>query len=210
LPVPRPAPRKTKVVVAKSKKGPAAVPKSLTAKERHPFLAKVRASLAKRYGPTRMNELFEVVDLGWYLAALGRDDEARTLMGEVSSSIVFDGNFNLWSPVANALCLAARLTQASAPKKALIARVVENPAWAVMSRKDFNATIERALAQLADAEGYPGMQRVACQLYARGLQTLSYFSETAGHGLSYDTWYDRPRLDGAITKAIAALGHRLG
>jgi hypothetical protein len=63
----------------------AAVPDALTTAEPHPYLAKIRPGVAKRFALTRMEPLFEAVDFAWYLVALGREHEARSLVDDISA-----------------------------------------------------------------------------------------------------------------------------
>ncbi len=88
-----------------------ATPEALTSAEPHPYLAKIKPGVAKRFSLTRMEPLYEAVDLAWYLVALGREREARSLVDDIAAGAAFNGNYNTWSPAANAIALAARLAR---------------------------------------------------------------------------------------------------
>lgn len=177
------------------------LPAALTAKEKHPVLAKAIASLAKKYSPKKMQPLFDVVTVGWLLVGLGRGDDARAFMDEVADPIAFTGNFNVWTPVSQAICLSARLTKQAARKKALIARIAAAPALAEMGRKDFDAWLQREVDDLTEA--------VKPLEIAHALRGVCYFEQTAGQGFFYDAWADRKALtaqiDGAVERLRAGL-----
>lgn len=180
------------------------LPKALAEKEAHPVVAKAIAGLAKKYSPKKMQPLFEAVTVGWLFVGLGRKADARAFMDEVADPIAFTGNFNVWTPVANALCLSARLTTSAARKKALIDRIVAAPALAVMDQARFAEWLARDRAGLTEA--VQGGKPLAI---ARALQGVAYFEQTAEHGFFYDGWVDGPALTAQIDAALEELARRL-
>lgn len=77
--------------------------------EENTFVKKYKISLSKRLSLSRTKELFEAVDLAFYLVALDRQPEALSLVSFLSNNIEFPENYNIWSPVGYAICLQIRL-----------------------------------------------------------------------------------------------------
>lgn len=73
------------------------------------FLSRHKSSLQKRLSLTRMKEMFDEVDLAFYLTALDRNDEALRAASFICDHCDFTGNYNVWTPVGYALCLKTRL-----------------------------------------------------------------------------------------------------
>lgn len=182
------------------------LPAALTRPESHPKLAKLQAAVAKKFSPKKMDPLFATVSYGWCLVALGRHDDARGLMDDVADPISFTGNFNVWTPVANAICLSARLSK-GARKKALIARLVDHPALAVMDQQRLLVWVAHRVAELQKAIADP---KVKPDRLASALQGVCYFEQTAGHGFFYDDWLDLAGLGADVEAGLAELARRLG
>ncbi len=186
---------------------PVVVPRELTARESHPIVAKAKATLARKFKPTRSAAIDGGVTICWYLVALDRGDEARALARQLGAAVTFDGNHALWSPAADALCLAARLARgarAANEARALVQRLVDNPAFAVMPERDLREWVGRAAADLADA------REETSATWARNgalasLQRACYFRETAGHGFYYDAWIETAALDAVIAGGLDLL-----
>lgn len=195
-----------------TRKQPAAAPRAITSKERHPLLARQKASLVKKLGLTRMEILFETVDLAWCLVALGREEEADEIVSWIAAGIRFTGNQNLWSPTGSAICLAARIARLSGDRGghgARIARLVEHPAYAVVPRSALDDRVA-ALGRDIDSVATEKSAKWACHKLCRALQGLTYFRETTGSGFYYDGWLDLERLDAEIARALGGLAERLG
>lgn len=180
--------------------------KALTRTEKHPALAKLQAALAKKFSPKKMEPLFQAVSYGWCLLALGRADDARAMMDELVDPIAFTGNFNIWTPVANGICLAARLSK-GARKKQLIARVHAHQALAVMDQQRLLAWVGDEVAGLQDEAADPKAKPMDL---ARALQGVGYFEQTAGQGFFYDDWLDAAGLTTDVNAGLAKLKERLG
>jgi hypothetical protein len=143
--------------------------RQLSGPEPNEIVAKAKRALATTFLPTRMQSLFGLVELGWYLAALGRTEEACALVDEVTDAIVFTGNFNQWTPVGNAICLSARYAAKTTRKKALLNRLVQHPAVGELgTRKQFRLVLGHSSKLIEAAQATSGV-RVACALFAQGL-----------------------------------------
>jgi hypothetical protein len=192
-------------------KSPMVVPAELTTHEPHPIVAKAKASLVKKYKPTRSEAIDDGVAIAWYLVALGRAGAAAALARDLGAAVTFNGNHSLWSPAADALCLAARLArEAQRPDDAAtyIARIVANPAFAVMSRADFAGWVAEAAKDLAEARDEPSA-KWARNNAITAVTRACYFRETAGHGFYYDAWVDAAALDAVIAGGVALLAEKL-
>jgi hypothetical protein len=189
-----------------------AVPDVLTRAEPHPYLAKIKPGLAKRFALTRMEPLFEAVDFAWYLVALGREDEARSLVDDIAAGLTFTGNHNIWSPASKAITLAARFARLAGeePRRlALVGRLATHPAFAVMDRPRFEAWIADDAKKVADARA-EASQKWACHNASRAAMDAGYFRETLGAGFYYDGWTSTAALDEVIEAALAVMRERLG
>jgi hypothetical protein len=207
-PVASPRTKKQKVEPA-SAAGKA--PDALTAPERHPFLAKIKPGVAKRFSRSRMEPLYEAVDVACYLVALGRDAEARGLVDDIAAGAVFAGNFNTWSPAANATSLAARLARLAGDelrRSTLVQRLVEHPAFATVDRPAFDTWMGSYATELERARSETS-QKWACHRASRAVQGSVYFRETLGAGFYYDTWTTPGAIDAVIDDGISLLRERL-
>ena len=190
----------------------ATIPDALTAAEPHPYLAKIKPGVAKRFALTRMEPLYEAVDFAWYLVALGREGEACSLVDDIAAGAAFSGNYNTWSPAASAIAVAARLARLSGDeprRSALVGRLVEHPAFAVMDRPRFEAWIADDSKKVADARA-EASQKWACHNASRAAMDTGYFRETLGAGFYYDEWTSAGALEEIIAAAIVLMRERLG
>lgn len=71
-------------------------------------LAKVKASVSKKFSWTKSQPLFDAVHLAMLLVVFGKEDEAHEICRALGR-IAFDGSFRLWAAVEMALMLQARL-----------------------------------------------------------------------------------------------------
>jgi len=200
---------KPKKTTAQPAAGP--IPEALTSAEPHPHLAKIKPGVAKRFSLTRMEPLFEAVDFAWYLVALGREREARSLVDDIAAGAVFSGNYNTWSPAANAIALAARLARLAGDepcRSALVGRLVEHPALATTDKPAFDAWLAGCAKKVDNARA-EGSQKWACHQASRGMQGAAYLRETLGAGFYYDAWTTAAALDAIIDGGIALLRERL-
>ena len=99
------------------------LPEWLQRDDPDPYLARFCSSWRKRFRPTKMEELYEAVDLANFYVALARPDDAERLLGWVVGQVEFRGNYNEWSPAGAGRMLLARLARmrrdAKARKRAL-------------------------------------------------------------------------------------------
>lgn len=189
----------------------AAVPRALAGAEPHPYLAKIKPGIASRFALTRMEPLFEAVDFAWYLVALGREGEARSLVDDIAAGVTFTGNHNIWSPASKAITLAAQLARLAGDeprRSALIGRVVEHPAFAELDRPRFDAWIADDAKKVSDARVEPS-QKWACHKASRAAMDAGYFRETLGAGFYYEGWTSTGALDEVIDAALAVMRERL-
>jgi hypothetical protein len=196
-------------MATKKKTAPAAhdVPSALVSEEHNKYLARTKASLAKKWSLTRSESLFDTAYLGWFLVALGRDGEARELMDYVAERIVFSGDHNIWSPASAAITLAARLARQAedeARRAALVARLVEHPATAVMPRDALIKWVAEAQKDVRSAEVDPS-QKWACQGFARGCVRAAYFCEMAAESTYDASIIDVAALEHTIAEGLAGL-----
>jgi len=91
--------------------------------EEHKYLRRFKKTWKRRFKPTRMEPLLEGVDLANYLVALGRKEEARDLLHHLVDDAVFDGNYNIWTPVGCGIILLARLNRIGADPGARTAQL---------------------------------------------------------------------------------------
>jgi hypothetical protein len=180
----------------------------LLGEEPNALVAKAKRALAKKLSLTRMGSLFGLVEIGWYLAALDRAEETCALLEEVTDTIAFTGDYNIWTPVGEAICLSARCTPSAARRKQLLARLVKNPALGKIGSREHLKMVLGHSSQLIE-QARAARAKTACTLIAQGLQGLSAFEQTAGLGFSYDAWLDRKGLTEEINHALAELKCRL-
>lgn len=76
--------------------------------EANPKLAKVKASVAKKFSWTKPQPLFDAVRLASLLLVYGKADESLEVCRTLGR-IEFDGTYHVWPPVERALALQARL-----------------------------------------------------------------------------------------------------
>jgi hypothetical protein len=108
-------------------------PAEVTGAEPNDFLARFKASLAKRWSYTRMEPLFEIAQLVAFLHVLDRDREALAVASTVATAVPglppWPGggmNYNVWSPATRCHAFIVRANppaladQVAASRKALL------------------------------------------------------------------------------------------
>jgi hypothetical protein len=186
---------------------PVDVPSVLVSEEYNKSLARAKASLAKKWSLTRIESLADTAQLGWFLVAVGRDDEARELVDHVSDRVFFSGDQDLWSPASHAISLAARLARQrndEARRASLVARLVEHPAVASSPRAAFVKSVADADKDVRSAEVDPS-QKWACHGFARGCARAAYFRETAAEGVYEPGDLVVDALERTIAEGLAGL-----
>jgi hypothetical protein len=181
--------------------------------ETDPFLAKFKASLSKRLSLSRMETLYEEVDLAVYLTAKHRETEALEVASFLPAHLVFSGNYNLWSPVASALTVATFLlgrAGEAATASALRARLREHPAHANRERAYYRDELENALPTQLDKGWADSSKKWACHLLARGCAKAIFWRETNHPGFHHHGFYDNAVVDRLIALGLERLSDRMG
>jgi hypothetical protein len=104
---------------------PAPPQEALPDGEPNPYLAKVKASLRKRWSTSRAESLYQIADLAVYLWALGRSGEAVAVAAAVAAAVPAPPplprggvNYNLWCPATRSHALVVRLGASAMPEQA--------------------------------------------------------------------------------------------
>ena len=144
--------------------------------EAHKYLKRFKKSWIKRFRVTRMEEIYEAVDLANFLIALNRTAEAIKLLNFVISQIQFNGNYNTWSPAGCGIILLSRILRTSNNNdyEKEINKIVENDIYAIDQKEEYykNTIAEQdEIIERANSE----TQKWACNLLSRNLMNLTYF-----------------------------------
>lgn len=115
-----------------AKKQPPVPPREALADgEPNRYVAKVKASLCKRWSVSRMETLYEIADLAIYLWALERPGEAVAVAAAVASAVAAPPplpkggvNYNVWCPVTYSHALVTHLGGSAMPEQARASRAV--------------------------------------------------------------------------------------
>jgi hypothetical protein len=182
--------------------------------DKHPFIAKKQAALTKQFTSWKKSAaLLEANYLAWYLVATDRAPLARTIVDEIAANVVFANNYTVWGPVADAICLAARLAREAKDTKRydeLMSRSAEHPTYAQTATRDFfDSIFKRNKLQIENTRAETSATS-ACKALANALQVLTYFAETVRRGgFVYDKWLPLTDLDATIASGLALLKERL-
>lgn len=186
------------------------LPKVLTQSEdANHYLARLKASLAKRWSLTRMNDLFDAVNFGIYLMALRRERDASEIFLPITA-ITFRGNYNIWTPAGYAICLQARIHRLSLDTQQwhlLMERIREHHVEG-FSADDLPVHLDD-LSRYLD-EGYREKSlKWACLRMAMALAVICYYRECALAGIEHATPYDADTLESLIRDGMERLRERL-
>lgn len=165
--------------------------------EANKFLLAFKKTLSKKLTLSRMNELFEEVRLGYYLHTLGRDDEAAVVAGFFPAQVKFDGNQNIWSPVAEAIYLAARLYRLGgkdSERAKVLTILQEHPAFAKVPRQWVSDKITKAKERI-DQCFADTSKKWATQKLANELMDLCHWRETNDSGFPNSGFCDNDELE---------------
>jgi hypothetical protein len=179
--------------------------------ESHKFLRSYKKTWEKRYKHTRMESIFEGVDLAHYLVALDRTPEAVALLHYLVDNQVFTGNYNIWTPVGYGIILMSRLLRLSGDREghaAYLQRIRCSTFRADYRDGDLDECLESHRRCL---EGVGEMtQRWACHSLSRNLMQLEYFAETAsGAGFPHSGLFETTTLEKAVDASYCLLRVRL-
>ncbi len=181
---------------------PATLLERLSAPESHPLLAKQKTSLAKKFSITKTSALSDAVKLAWLLVGNGRDTEAREISGWLAENVSFAGDFDIWTPVSQAVALSARLARlANQDASSYTSTLAAHPALAVMDRERFDAWVAQPLNEITRLVAEKPSQRTTLSL-ANACSEATYFRESAVPGMYYEQWIDRAVFDNAIQRGI--------
>ena len=177
------------------------------------FVKRFRDSLAKRFKPTRMEELFQALELGWYLTALDRTDEALKVAEYVTSQVSFSGDYNVWTPTGGLWVLIARLARIRNDKarssKAL--ELLREKPYEVYDRsvEAQRQRLSKLRGEFEEAQAEKS-RKWACHTVARiVLPGAALFRETAVEGFSHREACPVDEFEDLIARAQAFLGKRL-
>ena len=179
--------------------------------EPHPFVRRFRKSWEKRFRHTRMEPLFEGVDLGNCLVALGRSAAAMELLHALVDPVEFSGNYNVWTPVGCGTTLLARLYRlAGEPDAAAhqMQRLVRQDYRVPVRAGELEELLGKHDAELADARAET--QKWGVHGISRHLMSLHYFRETATEGFAHSGTYPVDPLEASIRECYAVLAELLG
>jgi hypothetical protein len=165
-------------MMASRAKGQLEFPSWLQSVDPNPYIARFCSSWRKRFRPTKMEELYEAVDLANFYVALGRPDDAERLLNWVVGLVEFGGNYNVWCPAGAGRMLLARLTRIRGDSKArtLALAPVRDQTYNVMPREELLAEqIAKHDNELAAAAA--SSRKWACQGLSRHLMQLHLLRE---------------------------------
>ena len=179
--------------------------------EQNSFLQKYKRSLAKRWTLTRMEGLFEEVDLAFYVDALGRSDEALQIVAFLTDQVAFSGNYNIWTPVGYGLCLRARLHRLAGDTPAAasaLQRLIEHPFHTQLPKAEVLEKIAAFPSELEEGFRDASTKWAALQL-SRTLQAICYYRETGVAGFAHSGWYAVDELESLFVAGKQRLHERL-
>lgn len=173
-------------------------------------IARIKASLAKRWSLTRMGELFDTVELAWCLVALERTMEARELLSAVIA-VPFAGDYNIWTPVASGICLRARLARLASDSNTwqeAMARIREAPAYVLENTDAARVVFDRARDGLE--AGYREKSRKwGRHMLGEALSVLCEYEEYGLAGIASGELYDARMLEPLVQLGLDRLRERL-
>jgi len=151
------------------------------------YLAKVKASLGKRWSVSRMETLYEIADLAMYLWALDRPGEAVAIAAAVAAAVPAPPplpggrvNYNLWCPATHSHALVARLGASARPEQAGASRaaLLADPG---INRGNPGYVADRVAdaRRVAEAPPAPRSMTRECQDLARAVGGLVLYAELA-------------------------------
>ncbi len=179
-------------------------------REEHKYVAKFKKSWEKRFKPTRMDELFEAVDLGIFLVALGRHEEAIDLLSYTTGLVDFSGDQNIWGPTGYGiicLCWQYRIRGEEALRQQQLARIKEHGFINCENDAFLNGFVTEHPEQMQKAASET--QKWGCHILSRDLMGLTFLRETVDEGFAHSGKFDANELDGLIAEALDALRTKL-
>jgi hypothetical protein len=200
-----------------AKRQPPAPPQeALPDAEPNRYLAKVKASLCKRWSVSRMETLYEIADLAVYLWALGRPRDAVAVAAAIVTEVPAPPplpkggvNYNIWCPATSAHALVAHLgtmtipDQAEASRAALLA-----DAGIAQNNPGYLASKVVEARQNAAASSDLKAMKSECQGLARAIGGMVLYTELAAAG---DPLFAPHASDAAslVPQLLSKLGSKL-
>jgi len=177
------------------------------ADESNKTVARAKAALAKKWSVTRPETLADATQLGWFLVALKRENEARELADHIFEGMGSSMDTGAWSAAAPAIALAARIARQrddTARSRALVDALVKRPAIAASPREAFLKSLSEAEKDVRSAE-VESSPKWACQFFARGCARAAYFRELAPEGVYEAGALDIDGLEATIAEGVTGL-----
>jgi hypothetical protein len=185
--------------------------------EPNPYLAKLKASLVKRWSQTRMESLYDQLDLTIFLWAVEREEEALEILRSLTTAIPAPPplpggrvNYNVWCPVATANALEARICRIAGDTEAAAAptaRIVADPGVAA-NPTYISGKVTKANGEFGVAAAKKSVKS-ACHRLSHTLVSLFLLGELAVAGHEFAAWYDPEEVERLIATGRMALAERL-
>lgn len=172
------------------KQQPTAPPAAVPDGEPNRYLAKIKASLCKRWSYSRMETLYEIADLAVYLWALDRPGEAVEVATAVAAAIPAPPplpgggvNYNLWCPATHSHALVSRLSDRTRRKHAAasLAALIADTGVARDNPEFVAGSVKEARRVLA-APPEPRAMKWECQSLARAVGEMTLYAELGNAG----------------------------
>lgn len=180
--------------------------------ESNKALSKVRAKLAARPSLRSSVWLYDAQRLATSMHALGRDDDALAVARWLAANVTFQGNYDLWTPVGFARCLAARILRRRGDADGALDAVrplVAADIFAVLTPDDVRARVVGHSEILRRVIAEPDSARVRLRLHW-AISGLLHYRETADLDLPHAPHVDRVACDAALEEGLAGLARFLG
>lgn len=175
------------------------------------YLQKYKASLQRRFSLSRMQELLQAVDLGFYLTALQRPDEALEVVSFIGDKVKFDRNFNIWTPVGYGTCLRSRLLRTEGNHQAArdaMDRIRAHPFQVNETRERVTEKVA-ALPPKMDEACRTTSRKWVCHVLARTLYKACFYQEAGVHGLAPAEWVSGEALESLMLTGLGRLEESL-
>lgn len=178
--------------------------------EKHPYLVKFKKSWEKRFTIARMEVLFETVDLGLFLIALGRQNEAIELLEFVTALVEPSENKNIWSPIGYGIVMLCREYRLSGDIERRTLHLDRIKRCGFVNCENFaylDGFIDEHEKKIDNAQA--DSQKWGCQTLSRHSMNLIFLRETTEEGFLHSGRYDVQNLDRLIDKTLTQLAIKL-
>lgn len=195
---------------------PAPPQEALPDGEPNRYLAKVKASLCRRWSVSRMETLYEIADLAVYLWALERPGEAVAVAAAVATAVPAPPplpkggvNYNVWCPATYSHALVTHVGASTVPEQAEASRAaLFADAGIARNNPGFLASKVAEARQRAAAPPVPKAMKLECLGLARAVGAMVLYTELAAAG---DSLFAPYASDAAslVLQLLSKLGARL-